>query len=275
MSDRKTSQQLKEEAVRLVDEAETQSNQPTPSGSSPVPTPSASPAVPSASQPVPTPSASVPVPTSSPEVPETPKTETPPLKERFDASTREAQRLYKDNVHMSRAISDAQALPDPTDVELKGAYLSWEDMTDSERSLAKESFINRRFREHVAQAAEEVKKVEDWSDKVEEYLGDPVSLQKAPELEGKESDFRKYANDKTKVLPGTAFNLIVGSFLYEQSKIKKPANKGEMFPTGTGGRKEPKKPDDGKISLTDAEVLKQTDYKRYLELLKAKKIALE
>ena len=284
MSEQRNPKVLQEEAQRLAEQAEKQSDQPTPSASSPIPSPSVSPAVPSTSPSqsleVPTPSASVSVPTpsASQEVPkEEKKEEKKPAvpAEKFAASTREAQRLYKDNVHMSSAIADANALPEPTEEELKGAYTSWEDMTDGEKTLAKESFVNKRFREHVAQAATEVKKVQDWSDKVDEYVQNPENLQQYPDLEGKETEFTTYANDKTKVQPGTDFKLIVGAFLYEQSKVVKPTNKGEMFPTSTSGPKEQKKQSDGKISLADAEILKQTNYTKYKELLRAGKIATD
>lgn len=195
---------------------------------------------------------------------------TPDIKERYDASTREAQRLYKNVVTMDQAIADANTLPDPTEDELRGENPEWETMSDTEKKFAKEAFISRRFRAHINEAAQAIKNIKDWQDKVAEYSENPQTLIDHPEMEGKEDLFKEFASKKE--LSGTNFDILVTSFLYEESKKAKPNHKGEMFPRGSAGPNGPEKPNNGKITLAQAEILKSTDYKKYMEYLKADKI---
>lgn len=256
------------EKLDEIEKKEVEPSTPALSPSAPIPSASGSPAVPSASPSTPVPSAS-----PSPEVPPA-KEEKKGLgnwKERHEESTREAQRLYRNNAQVQTAILEATNLPEPTAEELKGAFLNWEDMTETEKNLSKDSFINKRFREVVGKAAEETKNVQDWNDRVDKYIDDPQILIDNPELEGKEELFKNFV-EKDKKLVGTDFKILIGAFLHEQSKTAKPKNKGQMFETGSGGPNDKPKPKNDKISLADAEVLKERDYKKYKELLMAEKI---
>jgi hypothetical protein len=291
---KRTREELERENVELLKKIE--KDNPTPSSPVPptasaseeVPTPSPSKDVPSsspsASEEVPTasPSASEEVPPSpSPDVPpekspkkEEPKKEEKPMedwKKRHDESTREAQRLYRNNSQMMTAIAEASNLPDPTEEELKTEYKNWDDLSETERTFAKDSFINKRFRASVAKAAAEQKGVQEWRDRVDSFIEDPRTLTDNPDLEGKEDEFLEFVLADNKLV-GTDFSILVGAFLHAESKKPKKTNKGDMFPTGKSGPAEKPHRKSDKISQSDAEVLKISNYKKYLEFLKAGKI---
>lgn len=184
----------------------------------------------------------------------------------------EVQKLAEDNKKMYSALHQANNLPDPTEDELKEAFKDWDTMDDTTRMLSKEILINKRFRETVNQAAAETAKIEEWNEKVEAYIQDPMTTQKIPELEGKADAFVEYAQHKSR--RGVAFELLVNSFLFEQSKNKPAPKKGAMFETGSGGsndkgvKKEP-----GKISLAESAKLRDTNYPKYVEYLRAGRIS--
>jgi hypothetical protein len=186
----------------------------------------------------------------------------------------EVQKLAEDNKKMYGALHEANNLPEPTDDELRAAFKDWDSMDDTTRMLSTEALINKRFRDAVNKAAAETSKVDEWNKKVEDYAEDPATLQKIPELEGKSESFITYAQDKSR--RGTAFDLLVSAFLFDESKKVKPANKGAMFEQGSGGSHE--KGDNknaGKLSLAESAKLRDANYQKYLELLRAGKISNE
>ncbi len=240
---------------------------PTTSPSGPVSTLSVSPSItPSASM-TPSVSPSAPAPTTSPSEPA--PSPSPNYKRKFSASSRENQKINAKNRKINQAIDSVKDMPDPTDEEMKAEYDDWDDLSEFEKKMAMESEKNKRFRENISKAREEGKKIEKWSEDVDKFLDDPQSLIKNPELEGKQEDFRAFANEeKNHSVP---MKTLVGSFLYEQSKNKKPKKKGQMFPTGSGGSGRGKK-NTGKVSFERGQYLKKYKHKEYKRLLKAHKI---
>lgn len=192
-------------------------------------------------------------------------------KERYKESTKEAQRLYKDQVKVNQAMIDADNMPEPTEDDLKGAYTDWDDMSANERLFAKETLINKQWREAVKKAAADQKKVVEWSDKVTQFIEDPKVLIANPDLEGKQADFETFASDKK--LVGYDFDILVASFLHGLSTQVKPSNKGKkMFEIGSGGQNDKPKVKTNKISVEESMELMNTNYNLYKEKLMAGEI---
>lgn len=284
----KHTQPTKEELQRKIKESEDKLLEieknplaPSPSPSSPPPsgTPSASP-----SQPPTSPSFSAsaspsqaPRPTGSPSASPSPSAaptdeELKKAKEKLSASARENQKIYAKNRKLNQAIDEANEVPEPTEDELRAEFPEWDDIDDTQRKIAKETLISKRFRERISQAREEGKKIEKWGEDVDKFIEDPKTLIANPDLEGKQEEFKEYANRESN--NSVPFNVLVPAFLFEQEKGKPPVKKGQMFEKGNGGQKDVKRTD-GKISALQGRALMKTDFKKYKQLLKARKIANE
>jgi len=222
-----------------------------------------------------------------PEVPETPKPEEPEtpeqpketpeeekdrLKKENKASAREAQKIYAKNRVLNQAIIDAEGMPEPTEEELQKEYPDWDVMSDVERSLAKETVVSRNWRSKIKDASDQASKIEKWNESVETFTDDPKTLVENPDLEGKTEEFKEFATKSEN--NSVPFKILIGAFLHEQS-TKKVEHKGKMFEEGNGGPNDKPQPTSGKISLEEAGKLRQTDYAKYKEYLKAGKIELD
>lgn len=187
-------------------------------------------------------------------------------KKKFTESSREAQKIHAKNRKLNQAFDEANEMPEPTDDELQVEFDGWDVMSDTEKKLAKESLISKRFREKIAKAREEGKKIEKWGEQVDEFATDPKTLIDNPELEGKIDDFKLFATEESN--NSVPFKVLVAAFLHEQERLKKPKQKGQMFETGTGG---PNTNDTQKkkLSLEEGQKLMETNYDEYKRQLKA------
>lgn len=193
-------------------------------------------------------------------------------KKLYQESTREAQRLAEENKKMDLAMHDALNIGDPTDEELRTVYPQWEDMSDTERMLAKDNYINKKKLSIIEKAAGERRTVDAWNEKVDKYTDNPKLYIAVPELEGKQEAFKEYAKDKSR--RNVSFSLIVSAFLHDYNKNKK-VNRGQMFETGSSRAPEKSKPKSDKLTVEQGRALMHTNYKEYARLLKEGKIANE
>ena len=192
------------------------------------------------------------------------------FKKKLSASARENQKIYAKNRVINQAIIEADEIPAPTDDEMKGIYgEDWELASDIEKESLRETQISRKWRAKIKEASDQATKIEKWNDSVNDFIEDPKTLNDNPELEGKTEEFRAFATEADN--NSVPFNILVAAFLHESSKSK-PANKGRMFERGKGGAIDKGKPTNGKISLEQARSLRETNYAKYKELLKAGKI---
>lgn len=205
----------------------------------------------------------------SKEVKEKLKEEVKEKDKKLSESAREAQKLLAKNRVVTRAIIDADEAPEPTEDELMAEYPDWDIMSDTEKGLAKETVISRRWRQTISKAKEQATKIEKWNDSVIAFVEDPQTLIDIPELEGKTDEFKEFATkEENNSVP---FKLLMSAFLFEKSKGK-IVHKGKMFEDGTGGSNERPQPKTNKISLEEARIIREQDYPKYKELLKAGKI---
>jgi len=197
----------------------------------------------------------------------------PDYKKKFSESSREAQKIVAKNRKMNQAIDEANEVSEPTEEELQAEYEDWDLLDDSTKKIAKESMVSTRRFAIISQGRTESQKIDKWSEEVFKFADDPQTLIDNPELEGKTEEFMVFANEESN--NSIPFKVLVGSFLHEQSKTAKPKSKGAMFPDGSGGPNDKGKPKGDKITVAESEVLRQTNYNKYKELLQAGKISTE
>ena len=191
-------------------------------------------------------------------------------KTKFIHSTKEAQMLYSKNKKMKEAFDNAGKVAPPTEEELKEEYSDWDVMSDFEKKIAKDNIMNTRRFEAIEEVNVDNKKATQWDSKVEEFITDPNVLVKYHSLEGKEEEFKLFATKSSR--RGNEFDDIVSSFLYKIDQVKPVKNKGKMMESGTGGSN--KKSDNVKKTLTieEGRSLRERDYGKWKEMLRAGKI---
>lgn len=199
----------------------------------------------------------------------------PPIdyKAKFEASSREAQVIGFKNKEVNKAIEEAGALPEPTEDEMKALHGNWDELDSTMKGLLKDNLLSKRKFELIHTATSKFKEVDQWNEKVDTYVQDPATLANHPELEGKQEEFKAFASKPTR--RGVDFDDLVLAFQGEQAKTKLPPKKGQMFEQGSGGPATPPAPKDDKLSPAEGEALRKSDYKKFVQLLKAGKIRNE
>lgn len=190
-------------------------------------------------------------------------------KKKTSASARENQKIYAKNRVINQALTEADEIPEPTDEEMAKSYQGWDEMSEIEKTLAKETVVSRNWRKVISTAKEQATKIEKWNDSVDEFVDNPQTFLDNPELEGKQDAFREFATSEAN--NSVPFKVLISAFLHEQSTTTKP-NKGKMFENGSGGPNEKPQPKNGKITLEEARSLRERDYSKWKEYLAAGKI---
>ena len=202
---------------------------------------------------------------------------TPPAtdwEKKFKESSREAQVMGFKNKELNKAIEDAAALPAPTDEEMKGIYSKWDELDEFQKSIARDNELNKRKFNLITSATSKFKEVDAWNEKVDQFVGNPQTLIDHPELEGKEDEFKNFASKPSR--RGLDMEDLLLAFRGDLAAHPKPTHQGqEMFPTGGSRAPTPTKPVDDRLSPAEGEALRKTDYKKYVQLLKAGKIRNE
>lgn len=177
--------------------------------------------------------------------------------------------IQSKNKKLNEAIDAASAIADPTDEEMKAAFPDFEDMTNTERMLAKDSLVNKKRFSLIASAAQEGKDLQKWMDTVDAFVDDPKTLVDNPDLEGKVAEFKIFASKPTR--RGVDFGDLIGAFLHDVTKSVVPKKK-QMFEAGSGGTNEKPVAKTDKLTFEQGSALMKSDYGKYRELLKAGKI---
>jgi len=191
------------------------------------------------------------------------------LKEKLSASARENQKIYAKNRVINQAIVEAEDLPEPTEAELEKEYKDWDLASDTEKMLLKETYITKQWRAKIAEAGKQATKIEKWNDSIIEFADDPKTLIDNPQLEGNLEKFKEFAMEESN--NSVPMKILVSAFLHENSSGVLP-NKGKMFEKGSGGANSKPIPTNGKISIEDARKLRETNFDKWREMLKAGKI---
>lgn len=210
-----------------------------------------------------------PEPEPTPSKPPAPEPSKPDYENKFKESSKEGQILYARGKAVNEAIVKAGNLPEPTEDELKAENKDWDVMTDFERKMAKDAFVNTRYRNYINEATKQFVDMDKWNEEIEAFVDNPVNIKANPDLAGKEAKFKEFAGRVQ--YRGTPMEVLVGAFLHDVS-TKKVEHKGQMFPTGTGGPNDKPTPVSDKITLEQAKIIRETDYKKYVQLTKEGKI---
>jgi hypothetical protein len=181
----------------------------------------------------------------------------PDYKEKFAQSTRENQILA---AKVSQYESRRELTNQPTETELKAAFPTWDFMSETEKDIAKRQLVSERKAEAALAAQQRRDEDEKWNNQLE------FEITSNPDLSGKEREFKEYASKPTH--RGAPVDVLADAFLHKATSTPPPKNTPrQVLNTGTGGPKESVKPK--KVSLEEATVIRKTDYKRYMELVKA------
>lgn len=197
----------------------------------------------------------------------------PDYQKKFIESTREALVINAKNKQLNKAIEEAGQINDVTDDEVKAEFPEWEEMTATEQKLAKDNLLNKKRFQAISKVSQESKDIDAWNQKVDVFIEDPQTLINNPDLEGKVEKFKIFASKPTR--RGIEFSDLVLAFMGDVAKNKPAPKKGQMFETGSGGPDIKTKPPTDKISFEQGQVLKDRDYREYVRLLQAGKIADE
>lgn len=234
----------------------------TPEPVAPQPTASEDPATPS-------PEGTPPSEPSSP----APQPQADPYKEKFVASQREAILLAEREKIAKARIEQLTKQDTPTDEAMRALYPEWDNLDEYNKRVLIRQETTALQQARILARQQEIDARQQLEDQLDEVV---ESSDYAPKLKGKEAEFRRFArNPKNR---GIDAKVLAKAFLFDveaetpQTPTSQPMTT-EALPTGSGGPREPQKPK--KISLEEARTIRQTDSKRYMELVKSGQIAEE
>lgn len=190
----------------------------------------------------------------------------PDYKEKFKASTQEAQVLTAQRNKMTETIEKAASITDVEEAELKSEYPDWEKMTPIEQKLAKSDLINRKRFSMINDVVMEGKKIDEWGSKVDTFLEDDTQTKDYPGLVGRESEFKNFAMKPTR--RGLEMGDLVSAFLYQVPMTQK--KQGSLLMSGRNSADY--KPSSSKLSADDAAMLRRKSPREYMEAVKHGKI---
>lgn len=188
-------------------------------------------------------------------------------KDKFVASAQESI-LNAERVKVRDARIEQLTIQDtPTDEAMRALYPEWDQLDEyNKRVLIRQETI-------AMQNARTLAKQQDILDR--QQLEDELDqvIENNPKLSGKEAEFKRFArNPKNR---GIAAEVLAKAFLFDvEDEISQAPTPQlmttEALPAGSGGPRGDLKPK--KISLEEARAIRQTDHKRYLELVKSGQI---
>lgn len=273
--------QIEESKKKLEELGKKRNPAPSPSAA-PSPSPSAapSPSPSAATSPSPSPSHAAPSASPSPSsapAPSPSPSPSPSKKEakKTSASAAEAIILNARNKKYDEAVAMAEQIKEPEDDVMVAEYgkAEWDEMTDSQKKLAKKAWVSDVKMQIVVNASKEGKAVTDWIGEVNTFLEDPKTLNKYQSLEGKQAEFKSFALKESR--RGLDFDTLVLAFIGELSTKVPEKKKGEMFPKGGSGKHGKPAPKDDMLTAAQGRLLMKTDYKTWKAKLIAGKIKNE
>lgn len=217
---------------------------------------------------------------SEPEIEEAPIPEPevkpePDYKKKWIAEAKESQVIAFNKKEFETQIEEAQNMPEPTDDQVRAEFKDYDLLSEFEQQMAKEATHNRLIKRAIADISNKQKeataKIGERIQEVEVFAIDPEILKKFPKLEGRQDEFKVFATKPTRL----NLDLEDAAGLFSIALPEPTKHKGQMFEQGTGGANDKLKTKEDKISLDEARILMNTDYKKYKELLLAGKIEMD
>jgi hypothetical protein len=200
-----------------------------------------------------------------PQPPEKPQVEPeePPYKQKFRESARENQIAQERLRQKDARITQLTTIETPTEEELRRAYPFWDELEEIAKDAYRRLYLTENRTRKLENTVLDLIEEKEW----ERDFARLVSSN--PKLKGREEEFKRYAYKPShKTVP---LNTLVKAFFYEfpepQAHSPKPKPGLER---GSGGPKSLPKPK--KIPLEEAKKIRETDYRKYLELVKSGQI---
>lgn len=205
-----------------------------------------------------------------PPVKEEPKPPTD-FEKRYKDSSREAHILRENKDKQDAEIDEVQGLSEPTEDQLRTEYPDWDDLSETERKLAKKVFHaelkEAKIREIREKYRADEQKIGERAKEAEVFAIHPDTLGKFPKLEGRQEEFMAYASKPSRLVMD--LEDLAKLFILDLPAPTK--HKGKMFETGGAGG-EKGKPKSNKLTLEQGAALKQSNWKLYVKYLKAGRI---
>jgi hypothetical protein len=182
------------------------------------------------------------------------------LKKKFGASTTENQVLTE----RLKAEENArkELTKEPTDSDLKAAFPEWEQMTETEKMLARRTFNSERISQSALTTVSKFQSEREWQTSIELASTDPALL-------GKEDAFKKYASKpQYRNVPA---EVLRDAFLGTLSPESRPAPKPGLQPGNGGPRNDPKPKG---ITSDDLSAMRRNSPREYEKYIKTHPIDL-
>ena len=207
--------------------------------------------------------------------------EEPDYKEKFINSSKEAIVLYSKNKKLTDTIEEASHLPEPTEEDLRVYARSqgadYDELEEFSKGILRETYINKKRFEKISEAAQDSKRLDEWVDKVDSFVGSSENLIKYPAIADYADEFRAYCLDRGKPQRrGLDLEELVAAFLFHAERIQPKKNKGSLLLSGGNGKAMPEKPKG--ITEEDVMILRKSGergQKEYRRLIKEGKVKFD
>lgn len=187
----------------------------------------------------------------------------PDYREKFKASTQEAQILNSKNSKFTDAVEQAAQLNEVSETDLRAKYADWDQMSDPQKALAKDNLLAAMRFEMVHNAVLETKKGDEWATKVDDFLTDDTQIAPYPGLAGREMEFKSFAQKPSRV--GVDMGVLASAFLYESPSPTKK-HKGSLLLNG--GNSEPHDTKPKKLGADEAALIRAKSPRQYMEMVR-------
>ncbi len=165
--------------------------------------------------------------------PAEPVVETPPAidyEKKFKESSKENQVLAAKLAAEEKARQELTK--EPTDSELRTAFPEWEQMSETEKTLARRTLNSERVSQSALATASKFQQEREWATSLELAATDPA-------LQGKEDAFKKYASKPQ--YRNVPTDVLVSAFLGTLTPASRPTPAPALL-AGNGGPRETPKP---------------------------------
>ena len=184
-------------------------------------------------------------------------------RKKFSESTTENQILQAKLKAAEEKLGKITSAEIPAEQELKNLYLDWEIMSEPERKLAEKNLILERRLKKVEQDFGGMKEEKEWNEQVDNFLEKGKILDTYPELDGKEKEFREFANKPTH--KGASLDVLAQAFLFREGGEVPSVRRTPVLEPGSGGPKET--PKSKKMTSEELKVLRENDPKKWREII--------
>jgi len=182
---------------------------------------------------------------------------------KFSNSTREAQILTESNKQLENKLNSLTNNINPTDDDLKGVYPNWDYLNDETKLVYRDLYITNKKADAATKLVMDMVEEKKWNDDFRR------TINSYPKLKGREKEFKQFAYKPTH--KGVTLDVLAKSFLFDfkDDSPDTPITPTPALESGSGGNHPPL---NNKMSSDDIAHIRETDPKRYKQLIKDKVI---